>query len=313
MVRGKRRRDELQRFSLPVCTGAVFGTFLGSLVAILAVDGLKIAFVVRVVKALLLPVAKAVADVRGADARVLCLGLAAGRPLRQQMEQISVADAPPQLHTSLGHSSTIVGACASVFVLFAFMTTVLPGGASPERVHIDVVWLLDSACVERVLDIAIETVQHGVPNGTDFEMAAAESEERALGRARAGVLAARAHASSVGMPVEVEFRLLLAWFSRAAWPAGEVVGARTHDALMRRIVDGSFFMAAPTRPPAPQSFVDVVPLSQLVDSHGRQPTESESDSVSISSRATGSAASAASAASLTSLSEFAQLSCDTRR
>jgi hypothetical protein len=305
--RGKRSREHERALSAtPPCCGAVFGTFLSSLVTSLTIDGLRTAFVVRVLKHALQPIADAARNVRGPDARVLCLGLAASRPVRQQISALAPRDAPPPLHSSCGHASTVFGACAAIYSVFAVVSRLLPGGASQAHVAKDVVWMLQTHCVERMLEYVIQVVNQAVPASDlgcvgSFEVYAADAEQRALRRAAAGDAAARPHAAVLGEPPADEFARMLAWFARAAWPAGEMVSPRTHDEFLRQLSDVRFFLAAPTAPPTPPAFVDVVPLDQLADTARPRPDASDSDAASVSTRTTGSAQSLGSIGSVGSV------------
>lgn len=260
-------------------SGSIFGCLLGDLVRSLGVTGVSSSFLIRSIRACLEPVAAAALGTDGVDARTLCAALASAKPLNAQISMIS--EAPPRLHTSRGSAWTVIGATAAIYTFFSLATSTMGGACSAETVQS--IAILGNLQLERALDSALHCARHSAPmTAPNFELAGIDAEIRSLQRARKAVGEAAAFTAGplAGDPLG-RLRVALSWFLRAAWPVGEVVNERTHDALLARLVP-AFFLAAPAAPCAEP--VDVMPLEQLEAVRGG-PCDSDTSSRSSASSA----------------------------
>lgn len=266
--------------------GAVFGTFLGSLVYALSVRGVTTSFCIRSIRAALLPIANAAQNVEGVDGRVLCAGLAASRAVREQMVSVGAAQTPPSLHSSVGHPTIVLGACATIYVLFALLTSDHFGTIDTQTLEVNARAVADNDVVAQTFDYAVLLLERAVPmNATwlgcgDVEVRAVDAEIRACQRAARAARAAVGYAAQRSLEGTQTVRLMLSWVARAAWPAGMLVNERMHDELMAQLTPEFF-----NRPVVVQTrevAVDaIVPLSQLVDcSVGGRMRGGESDASS---------------------------------
>jgi len=270
--------------------GSVYGTFLGSVVsALMAVRKSRTAYVVRTIKALLTPVAAAASTVQGVDGHALCRGIASSRASPAQMSVTSTDYTPTRLHSHLGHTATALGACAAVFVTFAALTSPLLGAVSATQLERDAQALLQHDALRVTLRSIITTLQRCVPTqgytaALPQEEEAVDAEERAARRALHGVTAAYVQALSCSFNALQTMRLALDWFAKAAWPAGQLVNERTHDAVMR-LMSANFFLQPPEI--GSQCHTDVVPLAELQHVDGGVVSDSDASSVGTGSSGSG--------------------------
>ena len=273
---GRKRRSPIAAaasLAVPV-EGAVYGTFLGSLVQTLSVRGVTTSFCVRSIRAALLPVAAAARQVDGVDGRVLCAGLAASRTVRDQMAYFGTARAPPSLHSSIGHPTIILGATATIYVLFTLLASDRFGSVDASALAEHTTSMLENDLVASTFDYAGVLMERAVPpdatwmGAPPLETLAVDVEARACARAALGARTAAAFGRTRCLDAVQTMRLVLSWSSRAAWPAGELVNERTHDALLAQMRTSAFFerpVAAPSAERAAAAAGAVVPLSQLTD------------------------------------------------
>jgi len=111
-----------------------------------------------------------------------------------------------------------------------------------------------------------------------------DAEERAARRALHGVTAAYVQALSCSFNALQTMRLALDWFAKAAWPAGQLVNERTHDAVMR-LMSANFFLQPPEI--GSQCHTDVVPLAELQHVDGGVVSDSDASSVGTGSSGSG--------------------------
>lgn len=255
------------------CRECVFGCFLGSLVKYLLHSNVSNAALARQIHTLLLPVAESVKHVRGFDRRTLCAGLAASHAIRMQMADMPPHHRPHRMHTRNGNAATVIGATASIFVLFSVLSSHRLGSVSPHRVNHDIEWMNLNNSLEQTILRAEESLKQAVPVPSmecvaRFEVDAADVEQRALQRAFCAVVVARAFAREHGFGDEQEMRHVLNWFKRAAWPPGETLNGSSHGELLRRLVSSNYYLTAPTPLPPEDGFsvigLELVPLSSLV-------------------------------------------------
>jgi hypothetical protein len=261
---------KLNAISTPV-DGAAFGTFLGSLAHALrtARAGARTAYIVRTIKALLTPVGRAAATVQGVDGRALCLGLLSRRAVSTHVDALKAraAHVPPHLHADLGSHTTVVGACASIFVSFGVMLSRMVTRVDHAALERVAAAMLECDALDAALAAALRVLERCVPSqgyvsALPVEEAAVEAEERAIERARRGVALAKAFcARQPNYGALDTMETALAWYARAAWPSGATVNARTHAAFVASLSE-PFFQQPLIRAP-PQPAADVVPLSEL--------------------------------------------------
>lgn len=222
---------------------------------------------------MLCPVAAAAVATRGADARHLCAALASSRMLRQQQQLLDKANFPPavaQRNLRHGHPSVIIGATASIFVVFSVLSSKLLFTVDPQQLATDVEWFVHNQALDKALEAAekaadgLLTREEELDASTPaFELAAVEAEHRCIQRARRGVAAGIAFATAHGLPPEATFRTALHWCLRAAWPAGVLLTARTHVAVMGMLEAPDFYLAMPDTVAAEGETLELVPLAQL--------------------------------------------------
>jgi hypothetical protein len=271
-------------------SGAVYGTFLGSVVStLLAVRKSRTAYVVRTIKAVLTPAAAAASTIQGVDGHALCRGIASSRASPAQMSVTSSAYAPARMHSHLGHATTALGACAAVFATFAALTSPLLGAVSATQLERDARALLQSDALRVTLRSIVTALQRCVPTqgytaALPQEEAAVDAEERAARRALRGVSEAYAQALRCSFSALQTMRLALDWFAKAAWPAGQLVNERTHDAVVG-LMSADFFLQPPEV--GPQCRTDVVPLAELQHVDGGVVSDSDASSVGTGSSGSG--------------------------
>jgi len=292
------------------CSGAVYGCFLGTIVSYLQTTGVSVAFTVRQIEAVLSPVAASALKTRGVDARLLCTGLASSRMVRTQLVYLSLQkkDGPLSLHSRNGNPSTMIGMCASLFVVFSLLSSSMLGSVDKHDLNSSIVFMLENHTIERVLKEANETAENALPldgwtSAHIFELEAVDAEHRAIERAIRAVSCARRYASAHALAPASTFRKILEWYSIAAWPAGELLNERTHENILHRMNNieyylnpsveaASSFEAAAAGPGATAAeLTDVIPLNQLraasasatASSYASSYASSASSSVSIAS------------------------------
>lgn len=269
--------------------GAVYGTFLGSVVAAAAVRKSRTAYVVRTIKALLTPVAAAASTIQGVDGRALCRGLASSRASPAQVAATSTAYVPVRLHSHLGHANTVIGACASVFAVFGVLLSPLLGSASASQLESDARDMLENDALRVTLYSVIAALQRCVPSqgyaaALPQEEVAADAEERAAKRALCGVSRAYERAARSCTALQT-MRLALDWFAKAAWPAGQLLNERTHDAVIA-LLDTNFFLRPPEAGPLRRE-CGIVPLAELQHADGALVSDSDASSVGTYSTGSG--------------------------
>lgn len=319
---GRKRRGGGDRgviSSSSECAGVVYGCCLGSLVAYLHIPGVSVAFTVRQIEAVLSPVASAALKTRGVDARLLCTGLASSRMLRTQISYLNVLNVPMSLHSRNGNPSTMIGVCASIFVVFSVLSSSMLGSVDQHDLDTSIQWMVANRSIERVLEVANETAEGALPldgwtSAPKFEIEALDAEQRAIQRAIRAVSCARQFSERHGLAPCSTFRKMLDWYSMAAWPVGELLNERTHPEILAKLSTVDYYLAPPSEAleSADAEISDVVPLEQLsglAERSGRSHTDSDTSSVATGS--SGGASSAGSRAALADVASVATLGLDT--
>lgn len=291
----KRRGNECRVLSTTLeCAGVVYGCCLGALVAYLKLAKVSTSYTVRQIEAVLSPVAVAALKTRGIDSRLLCAGIASSRVIRAQLALAATNIVPTSLHSRNGNPSTVIGMCASIFVIFSLLSSTMLGSVESKQVEKDIQWMLEHNTVDQVLSVADSIASSAVPTdgwacAPQYEVDALDAEHRAIQRARRGVVAARAFCERHRLAPIGAFRKVLEWFARAAWPPGELLNERTHDDVLRRLRSEHYYMQAPkAADPAEPSPSDLVPLAQLsglAERSSRSHTDSDASSVATGSSA----------------------------
>lgn len=289
---GRKRRAERSALAATTeCAGTVFGCCLGSLVAYLKLAGVSTAFTVRQIEAALSPLAAAALKTHGVDSQWLCAGLASARVLRAQVALASTDDVNVALHSRNGNPLTMIGACASIFVTFSILASPMLGSVDSKQLQDDLEWLVDHNTLETTLRSA-SVLANAVPidgwaAALPFELASLDAEQRALERAMSGVRVAREFAEKHRFQAASTLRKMLDWFARAAWPAGELLNERTHDAVLLKLSDARYFLSPPPVHASHSTPPELIPLAQLSGlADGTRRSESDASSIATGSSRT---------------------------
>lgn len=221
---GRKAHGREAEVNTHVCEGAIFGTTLGNLLH--HACGRKHAQfrALRAARTALAPAGAALVTCCGEDRAHLVRSLGQHRVLHQQAKRLRELKCAPRVY---GASACMaIGAAAAVLATFSAMA-VDPADAAEALPQLE-------ACLRQVAS-TLRCWRLSASADADVEESGC-AEMRAVQRALQGVLRAKEVAG--GLPAYEALRLHLAFFRRAAWPAGERLDEDTHEELLERIRTG---------------------------------------------------------------------------
>jgi hypothetical protein len=315
---GKRQRQDPSPQArneqvMHVC-GASFGATLGSICAYL--EGRRVpaerAYVLRSIRTQLLPVAKALGSMRGADVPHLSRGLASCRVVPAQRSYLT--EPMVRIDSKYGNAHTCIGATATLLCCFGTMSTV-PNHAR----H----FVADSSLIKalRCSHEALEFWKVSSTHMADAHWAALAAEKRAIARAVAGAREAAREAEALRLDPTAAIMLQLHWAREAAFPANQLVSEFNQERLLGIIQRRALFTPRrsgpswPLGPPADllaltTALVDIVPLSQISEgdlAKGKRKKRKSEDEESVGSSSWATASSVASSFSHVSADSLGEL------
>jgi len=290
------RRGHSAAASPVVCNGSVFGVLLCSLTSFLLHAKASKAFVLRLIAAALREPSQTAKSIRGFDRVFLCAGMSIESvALREQLVRMSTAERQA-IPRKYGRSEIVIGLTASIYAIFSVLQNDLSGNVRRTTFLKDIEWMVVKQAIEERLSRADEILEKSIPAPSSdecerIEGEAVDAEQRAVQRALCGVRMATSFAQSNGLTLQDTFRLQLQWFARAAWPAGEMLNVKTHESVLQKMTDQSFFLQAPMLQTEQTVTERFTPLWALNSMSG--PVGSESDASSARSSLYSSAAGSA--------------------
>ncbi|MBN38149.1 MAG: hypothetical protein CMI29_06730 [Opitutae bacterium] len=259
LTSGKRTRDIAKASSGVAVCGSVFGAPLGAVCAYLegrGVPGEK-AYVLRSIRTQLLPLAKALKTIDGADAVFLSRGLASCRVANAQRDCIT--EPLSKIDSKYGNVYTCIGTTATILACFGVMS-VVPAHAQ----H-----LVRDESLVKTLRCAMEQLDHWRCNSAFMPQeawGALAAERRALRRATDA-----ARMASYVYQDEAPSALImrqLAWAKHAAYPPHRRVDEACQRALLRAIETQTLFQSVASTDPSgaiSERVIETVPLSQIAE------------------------------------------------
>ena len=295
-VKGAPEKKPRQRSRFYSSSGALFGVTLGNLMHFARGQKHRLFTVMRVLREQLEAVATAANTLFGDDVSHIIRGLAVHRVLSEQAKKLPELKNAPTLDSKMGHGSIAIGATAAVLIVFS---SLLIDEHEPSFLS-----LVETGIMARKLNNGIQSAHYSLKHWracgflTSFEEACRAAEIRTLERALAGVEWAVEQSLVRSFDPLRSYKLQLLSFRRAAWPAGCVVDAATHEEILAQIKLGEI-VSASRRPErmADTSQPGVMPLSALPDTLWASRKQDDASSVSSASQTASLSTSSVSAAS----------------
>ena len=292
------RRGQSVAASSFVCNGTVFGVLLSSLTSFLVHAKASKAFVVRLIAAALRDPSHTAKSIRGFDRVFLCAGMSIESvALREQLLRMSPTERQA-IPRKYGKSAIVIGVTASIYAIFSVLQNDLAGNIKRAVFNEDIEWMITNKAIEQRLGRADEILEKCIPAPSAeecerIEGEAVDAEQRAVQRALCGVRIATSFAQANGMTRKDTFRLQLQWFARAAWPAGELLNVKTHESMLQKMSNATFFLQEPVLQEEQVATERFTPLWALSSMSGPAGSESDASSArsSLHSSAAGSAGS----------------------
>lgn len=295
-VKGAPVKKQRQRSRFHSSGGSLFGVTLGNLMHFTRGEKHRLFTVIRVLREQLEAVATATNTLFGDDVSHIIRGLAVHRVLSEQAKKLPELKSAPAMDSKMGHGSIAIGATAAVLIVFA---SLLIDEHEPSFLS-----LVETGIMARKLNNGIQSAHYSLKHWracgflTSFEEACRAAEIRTLERALAGVEWAVEKSLLNSFDPLRSYKLQLLSLRRAAWPAGCVVDAATHEEILAQIKLGEI-VSAPRRPErmADTSQPGVMPLSALPDTLWATRKQDDASSVSSASQTASLSTSSVSAAS----------------
>ena len=238
--------------------GSILGTTVADIVNFLAHSHEPNVSTVRRVRALLSPIADSVATMRGIDASIISIGIAACRVASIQRKLLPEMHMPLRVQPQKQRPDAIVGVCASLFVC---MSALLQQEASLAMIWFESDFVINQFTRSREMILHMQKfLSADCTRG--FQV-----EQQLLERALLGVAQASKHAAAVGSSPLETVRLQLEWARLCGWPRHENIDVDTPSELIHKIKNNEFALFMPPPPQNGQSSnrIGVVPLSALKD------------------------------------------------
>lgn len=103
---------------------------------------------------------------------------------------------------------------------------------------------------------------------SNWEIDAVQAEQRAIQRARCGIVSAECVATAEGLSDRDRLFLSVAWMAKAAFPPGECLDLENHECLLRTLTSSIFYLQPVLAAPIAQCIetnkdAQIVPLSEI--------------------------------------------------